>query len=277
MIVMGPTFRSNPDPFTLTDTATGIFKDTNGKSLRSSAIDPTLKTLVLISVGESNRTTLNPSAVTPVNAAVVDNFNVYDGATYNADGALLGTQFVPVQGPGNLVIRLADLFVTNARFARVIIVPLAIGSTTAANWAALPLADRVTVAMRRLAARGITPASFGATFCIEYGLGANDNVQGTSQAAWQASFGTFKSNVLAAGFSGRIFVSLETWAAGATSAAIRAAQAAVVDNVKVFQSGDIDTLGATKRQPDNTHLNDTGAAGAATLIFNAMHASGAPF
>jgi hypothetical protein len=26
-----------------------------------------------------------------------------------------------------------------------------------------------------------------------------------------------------------------------------------------------------------THLNDTGAAAAATLVYNAMHASGAPF
>lgn len=62
-----------------------------------------------------------------------------------------------------------------------------------------------------------------------------------------------------------------------TSATIQAAQAAVVDNVVTFQSGNIDTLTTGNRQTDGTHLNDAGAAGAATLIYNAMRASGAPF
>lgn len=38
-----------------------------------------------------------------------------------------------------------------------------------------------------------------------------------------------------------------------------------------------DSLNATNRQTDNTHFNDTGMASLATLIYNAMHASGAPY
>jgi hypothetical protein len=50
-----------------------------------------------------------------------------------------------------------------------------------------------------------------------------------------------------------------------------------VNGTTVFQSGDIDTLTAASRQGDNVHLNDAGAASAATLIYNAMHASGGVF
>jgi hypothetical protein len=40
--------------------------------------------------------------------------------------------------------------------------------------------------------------------------------------------------------------------------------------------GNLDTIAASGRLSDNTHLNDAGMASAATLIFNAMHARGAP-
>jgi hypothetical protein len=36
-------------------------------------------------------------------------------------------------------------------------------------------------------------------------------------------------------------------------------------------------LQGNNRNSDNTHLNDTGAAAAALLVYNAMHGSGAPF
>jgi hypothetical protein len=50
-----------------------------------------------------------------------------------------------------------------------------------------------------------------------------------------------------------------------------------VTRVGPISLGNIDSLNATNRIADNTHLNDTGAAAAATLVYNAMHASGAPF
>ena len=58
---------------------------------------------------------------------------------------------------------------------------------------------------------------------------------------------------------------------------MQAAQVALANGTTVFAGGDLDTLNATNRQADNTHFNDTGAAAAATLIWNAMHASGSPY
>jgi hypothetical protein len=82
----------------------------------------------------------------------------------------------------------------------------------------------------------------------------------------------------AAGYTGRYFVCQETWAGGVTSAGIRAAQAAIVNNVNVFSAGDLDSFNATYRQPsDNLHFIDVGLTAVGNLVYNTVHASGSPF
>lgn len=284
---------SQPDPFLLFDSyetgnplgTTGPrpgYRDTNGLTLQIAPINPTKKTLVLIAAGQSNRASVNPTLYIPANSGVVDNFNIYNGAGYNIGGPLLGAEYDPDLGlgPGNVMARVADKFI--GIFDRVILVPVAIGNTIIAQWDPATsgncCANRISVALARLAARGITCATTGITCAIEWGQGENDNLNGTSQASYQASWGRLVADAQAHGFSGRIFIAIETLDAGVISPTIQAAQTAVVDNVTVFQSGNIDTLtGTTNRQPGLTHLNDVGAASGATLIFNAMVASGSPY
>lgn len=278
---------ATPDPYLLrafgaSDNFSGIsYKVTSGLTLRSGVINPALKTLVLFTAGQSIWATTNPTLYTPSNSSVVDQFNIFDGALYSIGGPLLGTTWTPGSSTfGNLSARVADTLVTNAKFDRVILVPIAIGSTTVADWATGDLSSRVQVAMLRLAARGITPGMTGVTFALIYGQGEQDNLNGTSQAAWTASFATLKANILATGFNGRIFVPQETYINSTTSSAVRAAQASVVDNSVVYSGGDFDTLtGSTNRQNGGTdaHMTDAGAASVSTLMINAMHASGIPY
>lgn len=218
------------------------------------------------------------SVYSAANDSKIDVLNVYDGAIYNmGSDALVGCdRFQGDSRKGNLIPRVADTLITNGKFDRVILVPLAISGTSANDWANGVLSNRIPVAMARLSARGITTSSTGVTFCIEWGLGETDNIIGTSQANFQTWTTTVRTNAVAAGFSGRFFVPQETWNAGSTSATIRAAQAALVDNTNFFSGGDLDTLNNASRQ-DTTHFSDAGAASAATLIYNAMHASGAPY
>ena len=75
----------------------------------------------------------------------------------------------------------------------------------------------------------------------------------------------------------RWFVARETWISGTVSATIATAQLSLVNNTQIFSAGNMDTIDATGRQSDNTHLTATGQANAASLTYNAMHASGAPF
>jgi hypothetical protein len=131
--------------------------------------------------------------------------------------------------------------------------------------------------MRRLASRNITPATPGATFAYLWMQGESDNLAGTTQAAYAAGLTTVLANAVAAGFSGRMFVCRESWINGTVAAAMQAAQVAFVNGSTVFSGGDLDSLNAGSRQGDNTHFNDAGMASAATLIYNAMHASGGPF
>jgi hypothetical protein len=138
------------------------------------------------------------------------------------------------------------------------------------------LQNRLCAAYKRIVAAGFGPQT-NVTVAIEWGQGETDTILGTSQSAYTVSMNQVISNVKTCGFSGRFFVATETWEAGTVSAGIQAAQAAVVDNITIFASGNIDTLNATNRLADNIHLNNTGIASAATLVYNAMHASGAPF
>lgn len=283
---MGQTGAHKPDPFEIDDSfaisqGAGAlpYRKTAGLVLRDQAFNPAQKTLVLIGAGQSNYVSLNPTLYTPSSSSVIDNFNIYDGGSYSIGGPLLGTQYNATMGPGNILARIAQNAITGG-FDRVVVVPIAIGGTVAADWATGSLSDRIGVAMRRLASRGYVPGVTGLTFALSWGQGETDNGNGTLQAAYAASMATVISNAQAAGFTGsscRFFINKETWLSGAVSSAVQAAQVALPNGATIFAGGDLDTLNATNRQADNTHFNDTGAAAAATLVWSAMHASGAPY
>jgi hypothetical protein len=255
------------------------YRDTNGRVARSAVVNTAIRNLVLITAGQSNGMNINPTLYTATNASVIDNVDVYDGGFYDTAGPLLGCQYAPASnGPGNLGLRVADLLVTNNKFDHIYIVPLALSGSSVSVWGSGgALQDRISVAVRRMAARGITPATTNVTFALLWLQGEADGTLGTTSSAYQTAFGQLVANAQAAGFSGRIFVPTETWQAGAASATIQGAQAALRDSVTIFDGGNLDSLNASNRQADNTHFNDTGAAAAATLIYNAMHASGVPF
>lgn len=272
-----PSSGASFDPFLITSehaNQTG-YRDTKGRTSRSAAINPAERTLVLINAGQSNSINITPSPMTLTNASVIDNMNVYDGGIYDpGTGRLLGTQDA---GYGAIVAEVADLLITNNRFDRVIIVPVGISGTPISVWDnGGVLVDRIPLAVRRLASRGIVPGMTGVTFALLWMQGEADKSGGTPQATYEASWANVKANAIAAGFSGRMFVCTETYSLSTTSATIQAAQAAVRDGVTVFDGGNLDSLDDTNRQ-DTTHFNDAGALAAATLIEAAMHASGAPF
>ncbi len=271
-----------PDPMVLSElTIAGQapFLQTSSATNRLITINPAQKTLILLVAGQSNWTNATPSLYTPNNSSTISQLNIYDGAFYSITSDVLGSSFYQgTFGPGNISVRLADLLVTNGSFNNVIIVNFAVGSTAIAQWAnGGTLANRGAVAMNRLAAQGITPATTGVTFGFLWGQGESDTTNGTSQSAYATALGQVISNMNAAGFSGRFFICEETWIGGSVSAGVQAAQTGIIDNVTKFSGGNLDSLNASNRQADNTHFNDTGAAAVATLVYNAMHASGAPY
>lgn len=271
-----------PDPYVFSPPFRNDYYDGNsnrqtlGRTSRSFVINPSIRTLVLFVTGQSLWSDILPTLYVPVNYTSVDNFNVFDGNMYDCNGPLLGTTYAfnLGLGPGNVAVRVADQLVTRGKFNRVIIVSLAVGSTLVAQWATGDLSNKASIAMLRLAARGITPGMAGTTWACVMGVGEVDFANGTTQAAYAASGNTFINTMTALGIT-RIFWDRES-DVGQTNNAIRSAQASLWNGTTVFNAGDFDSIPLSSR-PDGIHFNDLGGLQAQNLVVAAMSASGSPF
>lgn len=261
---------SAPDPFIFPEISgvTGNY-DTNSKTLVSSALNGGIRNCVLLIAGQSNVCNSAPTIYTPTNAGKVDNFCIYNGATYSAVDPLLGcSTAIPA---GNFAGRLADKLINANKFDRVILCPVGVDGTAISLWTNNSnLGSRITVGLARLAARGLTPTA------ILWGQGESDH--GTSQVNYQAALGGIIANSRVSGYAGPWFIAKETWLGGAVDADVQNAQLAIVDHSAGIWAGpNADSLNASNRQGDNTHFNDTGADAYAALCQTALGLFGAPF
>lgn len=270
---------SSPDPFIINDAipiAQNVlpYRQTAGLTMRAPSI--VSSTLALIVAGQSNCTSITPTLYTPSSSSVIDQMNVYDGGSYEISGPILGTQLTAGQ-PGNVGARIAQNAITGG-FAKVVVQNVCLGGALAADFATGSLKERIPVAVKRFISRGYVPGTAGLVMAISWQQGETDTV--VTSGAYQTSMATILANAQAAGFNCTdcwIFVNKQTWLAGSVNATIQGAQTGLWGTSKFKAGADADTLNATRRQADNTHWNDTGAADVATLIWAAMHAAGAPF
>lgn len=299
-LLVGPAFAFSggaqaPDPFTGC-MITGTFDPSpnngvSGKTLASSVIDTTKINVVLIIAGQSLNANSVPTPYTPTNTGHVFNINIENGANYAAVDPLLGTSLdnVPPLDPpgnGNFAGRLADALINAGTIQNVYLVPIAIGGSSSADWSTGLLGSgcqfhtRFAQAYNRLAAKGIIPGLTNTTFVILWGQGEADNC-GTSQAQYTINLNTIITASRSAGFTqGSVpwFVNTETWSNGTTCAAVVAAQAAAVNHpTNIWAGFNMDSLNATFRQSDDTHLADNGAAAYVTGLVTQLHAFGFPF
>ena len=105
-------------------------KNTAGKTASSTTINLAERTALILAIGQSlisneNDTTLH----TPINAAKVDNLDVYTGAMWRGKDPWLGCAGVV----GSWLGKFADAAINSGMFARVIIAPIGIGGQTAAS------------------------------------------------------------------------------------------------------------------------------------------------
>lgn len=286
---------SLPDPYYLNENALTFkgplpSRDVSGKTLTTQTINTGVQNCILIGAGQSNSpgAIVAPSAFTPVNTTALDFLNPYDGAIYRATDPVIGAAPSTTASIGVPLLRVSDALVTAGKCARVIMMAIAIGGTSIDEWATGFLSNRIGVAIKRLAARGITPQA-NVTFVILWGQGETDNALATTSVAYQASFATMKANAAAAGFSGRWLVARQTFINGASSATIQGAQAAVPNGTDTFAGANGDALvgnvcngtSACRIVADGNHLSDAGSISYSTDPTNgwvaALHASGLPF
>lgn len=258
---------SAPDPGMIYTEAgnayTAVYKDLTGKSLRTLSINPAEKTLVLIIAGQSLSTGLTTATYNPTNTSKLDNFNAPNGLMYDAKNVLLGTTWNgSLATSANFNLAIADGVISNGKFNRVILVPVAIPGSSLATWTTNVIGTdpvgyyrAINSAILKLASQGVTPSTPGVSFLIKWNQGESDCAAGTSQAAYTASFQKLMALCPCPG--AKWMIARETWINGVTSASIQAAQAALVDNVTVFAGENMDSIGSGGRV-DNTHLNQSG-------------------
>lgn len=271
----GAAICSAPDPFVVREIDAypkGGNRDTSSKAVRDPRLVAGEATGVFIIAGQSNACNMVDALYTPTHATKVDNVNIYDGGTYAAVDPLLGCHNIASVASvyGSIWGRMGDKLIAATAYDRVILVPIGIGATNMIDWRdAGPLRDRFGIALGRLAAVGLSATA------IMWMQGEGDNVGGTSQANYESWLTTMISGVRAGGDTTPWLIGQCTYYNGTTSAAVRAAQAAVVNGTDIFAGADTDTLTGTSvnRQSDNSHLKAAGADAAAGLWRDAIVAA----
>ena len=288
---------SAPDPFAMsvgngepdgvTINSPAGYSNTNGYTVQSSVPAAPSTTAVLIYAGQSLIESAVSGTYSTLHAGSV-NFNIYDSGTYPCKQPILGT---PWAGPAwtanlspsgnNIICQIADDLITAGTYTEVIMVPVAIGGTTCANWnTGGAINKRIAVTVGQLAKQGLTPATgFTGDFYIMWHQGESElpaTPAATIAACLQSVAGLFSS---AGTGTSRFFIpQSESWVSGATQANVISGQSLALSGCSTCRAGaNWDSLNNANRQ-DMTHFNQTGAAAAALLdkaIIVSCHALGA--
>lgn len=212
---------------------------------------------VFVTIGQSrisNNSSAPASPYTPSNGVKCLNLNPYDGHYYLLQDPVLGCSASVGYFQAGWQARLADKLIAAGKYSKVVIIPIAISGSSIADWnpSSGAFSDRIRAASAMLTDKGISPTAW---LCQ---IGTTDNINGMSQSDFQtymrAAINFQRS------FAGRAndkwMIAQDTIASGATSSAIRAAQAAVAADSKNYLGPDCDTVPSGYMDP--LHYNDTG-------------------
>jgi hypothetical protein len=237
---------------------------------------PGVSTKVILVLGQSNAINI-VADLSFVPTAGTENFNFYNGKNYQAKDPLFGCE----NAGGNVLLtpgssfatRLGSKMVVAGMASRVVIVNMAIGATSLAEW--IPgglLGDRP-----RFVIRAMQQAGFRPDYVLQF-QGESDVLAGTSAAMYAARQQTLVAEFRRNGCSAPYFVSQTSLINGGTAPNMAAVRQGQLDACSVplgiLQGPDTDTLSVAGgyRIADNTHLNVAGIDAAATLWKNVLMA-----
>lgn len=227
------------------------------------------RTAIVLMAGQSKLVNTSLGLYTPTSTKV-ENFNFDDGGLWLAVEPLLGC----FGSDGNFMTRAADkLIVSLGTFDRVVLVPVAVGSTPVEDWVAgTALNQRILVACRRLRNLGM-PVTLGV-----WDQGENNlTVPGPTELDYRTKLLSVFSAPRGEGFNFPWFVNKVSKAPGVLpddgrGDGIRAAQTSICNGTDIFPGADGDSLGASYRQISGVHWNAVGNDADATLMAAAIDA-----
>lgn len=240
------------------DPELGSFCDVQGRARVSPALfRPDARTAVILGAGQSNLSNECDPHIFVTPHPELYNFNLFDGYTYAAREPLLG----PTGARSNLLTSIGDLLLREKLFERVLLIPIAHGGSTMAEWQpGGRVGARLTTALARVRRAGPT---------ITHMLWQQGESEGAMPeadgAAWAAQFKAMIALVRRHGVEAPVFVAQCTLCRNQPNEIIRKAQRDVVDPAAgIFAGPDTDSLGLPFRW-DGCHLSAAGQQKAAHL------------
>lgn len=196
------------------------------------------------------------------------NLSLADGAVYRSAAGLLGNSIPPENAlyGHSYLTRLADKVITGGSRARVITVPMCVGSASITTFSTGgTYADRYAYAKRRLDDRGLTCTH------ILFDQGETDAINGMSAATYTAHVQAIRSLLTAAGLTAAMYVAKATLHPSASSGnqtIIRTGQTNAVNGTTILAGPDLDAVAG--RDGSGVHFNTTGSDAAASAWKTAL-------
>jgi hypothetical protein len=198
------------------------------------------------------------TAYNPANPNAIFNINPFNGLVYKLTDPILGAD-----GPGaSFVTRLADGLVSSGLVDTVTVINMAVGATTAAQWASGGICyHRIFVAHQRV----LQQSSFAPSWRIWiHHQGESDTAASTAGYPYQVALESTLARCNEMTPAAMQFVGKVSFYNTQTSAAITRAQASVVSrNIRTL--GDFDTIDCTGRSAGCIDYNTAGVTSAASI------------
>jgi len=213
------------------------------------------KTAIIVVHGQSNAANYGSSRYTAREA--VDNFDPATGKCFAAADPLLGTD----GAGGSFATRLGDILIEAGRYDRVIIIPIARGSSSI-SFLNNEGANLITNGISTLKAAGLTPTH------ILFQQGEADAGSTTTAEQYALLLHQLVKRFRAEGFGAPFYLSSSTKCGPVyptNAAAIRAGQLSAIDSaLNIHRGPDTDTIGNDGRS-DGCHMNEAGTVANAAL------------
>ncbi len=253
------------DTLTHLDAHVPTFTDTTAKTRVPIDIVRDKQPAVLVTFGQSNIANHGNSRYAPTHEFY--NFDFLSGDVFRAEDPLLGAS----GDLGNVATRLADKLIERKAFNSIVLVPLALGGSTVAEWTPDGFAHRrLLVAIQRLRARDLKPTHF------LWHQGESDVVAETTQSAYEYAFRRIVESLRDHGAYAPVFVAVASRCGNDGSEHIRAAQQSLPNpHHNIFPGPDTDKLGPAYRF-DDCHFSDRGLDAHADLWVDALMKSDQP-
>ena len=228
------------------DRLSHIFRNTSHREKTPCVSEASEETMVLVVIGQSGAANTGDTQYSS-NERVL---NFFEGECYMAVDPLLGATYIG----GSIWTRFGDLVIKEGLYNKVVIVPVAVGGTTAKAWAhEKELKGLLNNTVKYIKAKGM------GTTHVFYMQGEADTLYKTTQKDYEKHLKNLIGYLRTQGIVSPVWISITTRVNEGVSQHIREAQKNIIDSTdNVFAGPDTDTVDGREYRYDGVHFSGKG-------------------